>query len=140
MNPPVSWRMSFPHRNKARPELDMAAETTPITEPCTQIQPSVQLAGLPNNASGSRFHILARVVVSDRSVWMPPGNTHVLDISSAMLICFSAQTVAHSLSQITRTVGLLRLTPHPTSVSCCLMFDVIKLTTFNFSLCTSQHS
>jgi hypothetical protein len=73
---PDSWRMSFPHRNDARPELDVIIESTPTTEPPTHIQPSIQLAGLPSNTSGTRFHIIARVVVSDRSVWIPPGNSH----------------------------------------------------------------
>jgi|SRR5882762_7134829 len=72
----VSWSMSFPHRNKARPELDVMTDISSIPEPRTEPGSSVQLANVPNNTSGTRFHIIARVVVSDRSLWIPPGEYH----------------------------------------------------------------
>jgi hypothetical protein len=68
-----SWRMSFPHRNKARPELDLIAETSSIAEPLTEVGSKALLADVSNNAPGTRFHIIARVVISDRSLWIPPG-------------------------------------------------------------------
>jgi hypothetical protein len=69
----TSWHMSFPHRNEARPELDVVSEIPSIPESRTEAGPSVQLAGVPNNTYGTRFHIIARVVVSDHSLWIPPG-------------------------------------------------------------------
>lgn len=66
-----SWHMSFPHRNQARPGLDVAVETSSVAEP--KVGPNVRLPTVPKNTLGTRFHIIARVVVSDRSLWIPPG-------------------------------------------------------------------
>lgn len=98
-NLPSSWRMSFPHRNDARPELDVIVE--PSTEPPNQIIPSIQLAGLPSNTSGTRFHIIARVVVSDRSVWIPPGNSYIREIFIYLFILSCLCIDRRSLSEHT---------------------------------------
>ncbi|KZP05008.1 hypothetical protein FIBSPDRAFT_967656 [Athelia psychrophila] len=66
-----SWRMSFPHRNKARPGLDMIAETS-ISDAPTLIENIASPATASQGGVGTRFHVVARVTVSDRSVWIPP--------------------------------------------------------------------
>lgn len=68
-----SWRMSLPHRNKARPELDVIAESTQVCDLTTQTDSTPPITIATQNNSGTRFHIIARVTVSDRSVWIPPG-------------------------------------------------------------------
>ena len=74
-NSAILWRMPFSHRNRARPELDInpiygdALEEigTPLTrEEHVPQGDSLQL-------SSTRFHIVARVLVADRSRWLPPG-------------------------------------------------------------------
>lgn len=68
-----AWRMSFSHRNTARPELDIAMEAPSMPDARTKAGSGVQLASISNNTTSTRFHIIARVVVSDRSLWIPPG-------------------------------------------------------------------
>ena len=80
-----SWRMSFPHRNKARPELDVVA-VTPSTPPRPEAECNAQLVDVPNNTFGTRFHIIARVVISDRSLWIPPGIVVILHAFVIVLI------------------------------------------------------
>lgn len=82
----AAWHMSFPHRSIARPELDIVVEVPELPDLHTtslegggQQQP----ASLPSGASGTRFHILARVVVSDRSVWIPLGKCCSFSASSS---------------------------------------------------------
>ena len=70
------WQMSFPHRNAARPELDIVAEVPESLDSHTipSASDGHQPTSLPGGTSGTRFHILARVIVSNRSVWIPLGN------------------------------------------------------------------
>jgi hypothetical protein len=82
-----SWRMSFPHRNKARPELDVVA-VTPSTPPRPEAEFKAQLADVPNNTSSTRFHIIARVVISDRSLWIPPGIVVIFHACVIILIYY----------------------------------------------------
>lgn len=77
-----AWRMFYPHRNTARPQYDLAEEANladdvayhdPMeTEPTkSAVTPSAAAAG------SSRFHIVARITVTDRSQWIPPGNSDI---------------------------------------------------------------
>jgi len=59
------WRKPFIHRSRARPTLDVAISAeTPIPQHISSVTPVTQ---------GTRFHIVARVTVSDRSLWIPVG-------------------------------------------------------------------
>jgi hypothetical protein len=69
-----SWRMLYLHRNKTRPELDLVVDVPSIPESRTE---AGRGAAVPNNTSETRFHIVARVIISDRSVWIPPGSLMV---------------------------------------------------------------
>lgn len=74
------WRMPFTHRNIARPELDLVmnndtdAARAPVIETTASIAPSAVVPGSTTKSGiGSRFHITARIVVADRSFWIPKG-------------------------------------------------------------------
>jgi len=64
------WRMPFAARNTANPGLDIIPD-------CSHPDPSPEYLSLGlsqqdvKSAVGSRFHIVARLVVSDRSLWLP---------------------------------------------------------------------
>ena len=62
------WHKPFIHRSRARPGLD--AEV-PAETPIPQYAPIVNPV-----AQGTRFHIVARVTISDRSLWIPIGGYH----------------------------------------------------------------
>ena len=59
------WNKPFIHRSRARPALDaeIRAETQ-IPQYASDVNPVAQ---------GTRFHIVARVTISDRSLWVPTG-------------------------------------------------------------------
>jgi hypothetical protein len=59
------WYKPFIHRSRARPALDVEV---PAETPIPQYTPSVNPV-----AEGTRFHIVARVTISDRSLWIPIG-------------------------------------------------------------------
>jgi hypothetical protein len=74
------WRMPLPHRSVARPTLDLVDIDVPSIPPDLVEAPSEAPAiGLdrdlrtPMEVGGSRFHIAARIVVADRSLWLPLG-------------------------------------------------------------------
>ena len=59
------WRMPLTHRSRARPALDlMIPFDTPLPESTPHVTPVT---------SGTRFHIVARITISDRSLWIPIG-------------------------------------------------------------------
>ena len=58
------WHKSFVHRSCARPSLDVAIPTEAPVPQYTNVTPVTQ---------GTRFHIVARVTISDHSLWMPVG-------------------------------------------------------------------
>ncbi|TFY54519.1 hypothetical protein EVG20_g9669, partial [Dentipellis fragilis] len=63
------WRMAYHHRSAARPALDMEDASSDGAVP--RDAASGTGAQAPLDAAGSRFHILARVSVTDRSLWLP---------------------------------------------------------------------
>ena len=72
------WRMPYTHRSKARASLDIAlhseiaehSEAPDRAHPPPSIPPSLSFDPSAS-AAGSRFHIIARVAVTDRSFWLP---------------------------------------------------------------------
>ncbi|KAI0043959.1 hypothetical protein FA95DRAFT_1562778 [Auriscalpium vulgare] len=70
------WRMPYTHRSVARAALDVAGGADPDPERKEQTVPLRSAGGtlvIPSllDAAGSRFHIRARVSISDRSLWLP---------------------------------------------------------------------
>ena len=62
------WHKPFIHRSRARPSLDGAIPAeTPVLQCTPNVTPVTQ---------GTRFHIVARVTISDRSLWIPVGGYH----------------------------------------------------------------
>lgn len=59
------WQKPLNHRSRARPALDVVV---PVEGLLPQLAPNVTPV-----AQGTRFHITARVTVSDRSLWIPVG-------------------------------------------------------------------
>ncbi len=59
------WYKPFIHRSRARPALDVEI---PAETPILQYFPNVNTV-----AQGTRFHVVARVTISDRSMWIPIG-------------------------------------------------------------------
>ena len=65
VDPGRRWNKPFMHRSRARPALDVEI---PAETPIPQYTPNVNPV-----AQGTRFHIVARVTISDRSLWIPIG-------------------------------------------------------------------
>ncbi|TFY82298.1 hypothetical protein EWM64_g1713 [Hericium alpestre] len=89
------WRMAYHHRSRARPALDLTGR--PDEDGAQALAGMNTEAGIPRtpmplDAAGSRFHILARVSITDRSLWLPtdrrpathPEHTHrwILSVDS----------------------------------------------------------
>ena len=58
------WRMPLTHRSRARPALDLMIPVETPLPPTPHVVPVTQ---------GTRFHIVARITISDRSLWIPIG-------------------------------------------------------------------
>ena len=56
------WRKPFIHRSRARPSLDVAIAAEAPVPQCHAVI-----------TQGTRFHVVARVTISDRSLWIPVG-------------------------------------------------------------------
>ena len=61
------WHKPFIHRSRARPSLDIAI-ASPAETPAPQCTPNITPI-----TQGTRFHVVARVTISDRSLWIPVG-------------------------------------------------------------------
>jgi hypothetical protein len=66
------WRMAYTHRNKARPELDIIADSTDGPTDAQHSSRSI----VPTEAATSRFHITARIVIADRSLYIAGGKLY----------------------------------------------------------------
>lgn len=62
------WRMAFPHRNKARPELDLVVDVPALVDNAAENTTTPAIPG----STTSRFHITARVHITDRSLFISP--------------------------------------------------------------------
>ncbi|THH16539.1 hypothetical protein EW146_g4119 [Bondarzewia mesenterica] len=72
------WRMPYTHRSKARAALDAvppeAGESDETSRVASSLESAVPrpLLETAKASAGSRFHVIARVTVSDHSLWLPP--------------------------------------------------------------------
>jgi len=62
------WRMAFPHRNRARPELDLVVDAPALVN---EVADNTAAPAIPGSTT-SRFHITARVHITDRSLFISP--------------------------------------------------------------------
>jgi hypothetical protein len=61
--------MAFPHRNRARPELDLVVDAPALVD---KVADNTTTPAIPGSTT-SRFHITARVHITDRSLFISPG-------------------------------------------------------------------
>jgi len=104
------WHKPFIHRSRARPALDIAITSgTPPLQYTPNITPVTE---------GTRFHIVARVTISDRSVWIPldrravtaPNHTH------RWFLCIGAPTYSLPLGAILERATVTCLSPGPSPI------------------------
>ncbi|EGN93831.1 hypothetical protein SERLA73DRAFT_78206 [Serpula lacrymans var. lacrymans S7.3] len=119
----VPWRMSYSHRNNARQELDTVVDL-PCPQPQSQHQPqpqpspppqpkpqSISLVNTPTDAKlppipvhsntnpGTRFHITARVIITDYSLWLRTNRANVAqDISHRWMLGVSSPSYVRTQS------------------------------------------
>ncbi|KAG1735195.1 hypothetical protein EDB19DRAFT_1638531 [Suillus lakei] len=70
------WRMTFPHRNRARPELDLVVDAPALVDNGAENTATPTIPG----STTSRFHITARVHITDRSLFISPSRRVDLSI------------------------------------------------------------
>ncbi|KAG2360642.1 hypothetical protein BDR07DRAFT_1610633 [Suillus spraguei] len=70
------WRMTFPHRNRARPELDLVVDAPAFVD---NVAENTATPAIPGSTT-SRFHITARVHITDRSLFISPNRRVDLSI------------------------------------------------------------
>lgn len=68
----ATWRMPFSHRNRARAELEPDVEVSDIEDDLVTKEKTEITKDL-SELSSTRFHIVARVLVADRSRWLAAG-------------------------------------------------------------------
>ncbi|KAI9465012.1 hypothetical protein BJY52DRAFT_1184056 [Lactarius psammicola] len=83
------WRMPLTHRSRARPGLDLII---PVDTPLPQLTPHVAPV-----TQGTRFHIVARVKISDRSLWIPMDRRSVTAPEQTHRWCLSIEAPTYSL-------------------------------------------
>ncbi|KIK41923.1 hypothetical protein CY34DRAFT_805487 [Suillus luteus UH-Slu-Lm8-n1] len=71
------WRMAFPHRNRARPELDLVVDAPALVD---KVADNTAAPAIPGSTT-SRFHNTARVHITDRSLFISPSRRLDLSIS-----------------------------------------------------------
>jgi hypothetical protein len=89
------WQKPLIHRSRARPALDVA---NPAEEPAGRFTPNASSV-----AQGSRFHVVARVTISDRSLWVPIGG--FLRVNPSSWPTSIAQSDVRLVRLITHTDG-----------------------------------
>ncbi|KAH8977976.1 hypothetical protein EDB86DRAFT_2996886 [Lactarius hatsudake] len=94
------WRIPLTHRSRARPALDLII---PVDAPLPQLTPHVAPV-----TQGTRFHIVSRVTISDRSLWIP------IDRRSTHRWCLSIEAPTYVCTLITATITCLSPNPPPT--------------------------
>jgi hypothetical protein len=89
------WQKPLFHRSRARPALDVAI---PVEEPAGRFTPNASSV-----TQGSRFHVVARVTISDRSLWVPIGG--FLGVNPSSWPTSIVQNDVRLVRQITHTDG-----------------------------------
>lgn len=101
------WRMPLTHRSRARPALDlMIPVDTPLPKLTSHVAPVTQ---------GTRFHIVARVTISDRSLWIPIDRRSVAAPDQTHRWCMSIEAPTYSLplGAVLEHATITCLSPNP---------------------------
>ncbi|KAH9942886.1 hypothetical protein B0H21DRAFT_823826 [Amylocystis lapponica] len=112
------WRMPYNHRNIARPALDEIVSPVPISKPTENeghdpvpaddtLSGSLQPPSALQSVTSSRFHIVARVKITDHSLWLHPErrlepkqhHTHRWRLSSLPITTFLSKLVITCLTE-----------------------------------------
>jgi hypothetical protein len=74
----TKWRMSYAHRSETTSTPDIVLDQGRPDAMATSLTERRYLPDV-TNSNGTRFHVLARVIVSDRSLWLSPGAVRMLN-------------------------------------------------------------
>lgn len=88
------WKVKYSHRNLARPELEISLGTLPEPLPLIGHTKSDDLceAVVDTGTFGStRFHITCRIMITDRSRWLPPGRFSCIPFGETSLTFVDVQ-------------------------------------------------
>ena len=77
--PKKGFYMRYPHRNTARKDLDLVVEIDPGAETINADNTSLP-AIIPAGTAASRFHIVARIRLEDRSLYLKQGKTTAVPV------------------------------------------------------------
>lgn len=77
--PKKGFCMRYPHRNTTRNNLDLVADVNPVAETVKADNASAP-ANIPSGTTASRFHIMARIRLEDRSLFLKEGEATVTPI------------------------------------------------------------
>jgi len=91
------FRMAFPHRSAARPELDLGIDLE--AKATTKTEAIEDPASILSNTEASRFHITARVRVEDRSLYLSKGEITASNANTVAHICSERQVQLNSPHQ-----------------------------------------
>ncbi|KAI9443449.1 hypothetical protein H4582DRAFT_1924809 [Lactarius indigo] len=89
VTPGRRWRIPLTHRSRARPALDLII---PVDASLHQLTPHVAPV-----TQGTRFHIVSRVTISDRSLWIPIDRRSVTAPEQTHRWCLSIEAPSYSL-------------------------------------------
>jgi hypothetical protein len=120
------WRMAFPHRNRARPELDLVVDAPALVDNAADNTATPAIPG----STTSRFHITARVHITDRSLFISPSMLTFFNISIKFdLTCLCRPTCRPRYSAVAYSpvdaqchrsvlcVSILSFSPKPYDIS-----------------------
>ncbi|KAH9065190.1 hypothetical protein EDB87DRAFT_1679698 [Lactarius vividus] len=101
------WRIPLTHRSRARPALDLII---PVDASPPQLTPHVAPV-----AQGTRFHIVSRVTISDRSLWIPIDRRSVTAPEQTHRWCLSIEAPTYSLplGAVLEHATITCLSPNP---------------------------
>nr|GAT46034.1 predicted protein [Mycena chlorophos] len=116
--PKRRWRMPFSHRNvfKGGPVV----EELPVPRPMAEPAPASNVEG----PAETRFHVTTRVVVADRSLWLPP-NARNSDETHKWMISVDAPSYARHITTVLECLTVNA--PHGTLSTIAPPFVVIGL-------------
>ncbi|KAJ7632610.1 hypothetical protein FB45DRAFT_912929 [Roridomyces roridus] len=96
------WHMPFSHRNISKDSTTKPLSPKPASSEVAL--PDIVIDGTPSAipaAAGSRFHMATRIIVLDRSLWLPP-DQRVGNDTHKWMISVDAPSYAHHITTVLR--------------------------------------